>query len=391
LRYLAASPLLTPPLWPQLQQAIAGGEEGELISAVHEAINIFDFHAVARQKLPPAHYGYLATGTLDDATLRANRTAFDKWQLRLRRLAGVKQIDTSVELLGTRWKSPITLAPVGSQEAFHPEGVRAAARAARATDTLQIMSMVSNSTVEDVVEQRGGPVWFQLYPGEDWSITAALLKRVERAGCPAVVLTVDALGSNRETLNRFSKKDTRDCTVCHNRSVPNNGLLRNPMFKGVDLAKVGTLVPLDMTWDFVRRLQDAVSMKLLLKGIVTREDAELAVENRVNGLIVSNHGGRQDPSGRGTIESLPEVVSGVRGRIPVLIDGGFRRGTDIFKALALGANAISIGRPYAWGLAAFGQEGVEAVIRLMRAEFEMVMRQTGTTSLAKITGDYLVR
>jgi isopentenyl diphosphate isomerase/L-lactate dehydrogenase-like FMN-dependent dehydrogenase len=146
-----------------------------------------------------------------------------------------------------------------------------------------------------------------------------------------------------------------------------------------------------MTWDFVRRLQDATSMKLLLKGIVTREDAELAVEHGVDGLVVSNHGGRQDPSGRGTIESLPEVVGGVSGRIPVLIDGGFRRGTDIFKALALGADAISIGRPYAWGLAAFGQEGVEAVIRLMQAEFEMVMRQAGTPSIKKITSDYLVK
>jgi 4-hydroxymandelate oxidase len=324
-------------------------------------------------------------------TLRANRTGFDKWQLRLRRLVDVKRLDTSIELLGKRWNSPICLAPVGNQEAFHPEGVRAAARAARATDTLQILSTVSNTAVEEVVEQRGGPVWFQLYPGEDWAITTAVLKRVERAGCPVVLLTVDSRGSKRETFSRLAKRDTRDCTLCHDHSAPNDVLRRKPLFQGVDLAKLGTLVPLDMTWDFVRRLQDATSMKLLLKGIVTREDAELAVEHGVDGLVVSNHGGRQDPSGRGTIESLPEVVGGVSGRIPVLIDGGFRRGTDIFKALALGADAISIGRPYAWGLAAFGQEGVEAVIRLMQAEFEMVMRQAGTPSIKKITSDYLVK
>lgn len=391
LRYLAASPLLASPLWPQVQRALAGDEEGEVIAAVNEAINVFDFHAVAREKLPPAHYGYLATGTLDDSTLRANRTGFDKWQLRLRRLVDAKRLDTSIELLGKRWNSPICLAPIGNQEAFHPEGVRAAARAARATDTLQILSTVSNTAVEEVVEQRGGPVWFQLYPGEDWAITTAVLKRVERAGCPVVLLTADSRGSKRETFSRLAKRDTRDCTLCHDHSVPNDVLRRKPLFQGVDLAKLGTLVPLDMTWDFVRRLQDATSMKLLLKGIVTREDAELAVEHGVDGLVVSNHGGRQDPSGRGTIESLPEVVGGVSGRIPVLIDGGFRRGTDIFKALALGADAISIGRPYAWGLAAFGQEGVEAVIRLMQAEFEMVMRQAGTPSIKKITSDYLVK
>lgn len=390
LRYLAMSPVLATPLWPQISRTISDGEDGEVIAAVHEAINVFDFHAVAREKLPPAHYGYMATGTLDDSTLRANRTGFDKWQLRLRRLTDVKQIDTSIELLGERLKSPITLAPVGNQEAFHPEGVRAVARAARANGSLQILSMVSNTSVEDVVEQRGGPVWFQLYPGEDWDITRGVLKRVEQAGCPALVLTVDSRGSQRDTFRRLAKTDQRDCSVCHDRSVPNNVLMRKPLFDGVDLAKIGQLVPFDMTWDFVRRLRDATGMKLLLKGIVTAEDAELAVMNGVDGIVVSNHGGRQDPSGRSTIESLPEVISGTGGRIPVLIDGGLRRGTDVFKALALGADAVAIGRPYVWGLAAFGQEGVEAVIRLMQAEFEMVMRQAGTRSIKQITRDYVV-
>jgi len=202
-------------------------------------------------------------------------------------------------------------------------------------------------------------------------------------------LTVDALGSHRETFMRWAKKDQRDCNVCHNRDAPNDVLRRKPLFADVDLATMGRLSPLSMTWDFVRRLRDATSMKLVLKGIVTREDAELAVENGVDAIIVSNHGGRSEPSGRGTIASLPEVAEGVRGRIPVLMDGGIRRGTDVFKALALGADAVSIGRPYCWGLAAFGAEGVEAVLRLVQAEFALAMRQAGTVSVDKITRAYV--
>lgn len=381
LRYLALSPLAA---------SLRGdADEGEVIAAVGEAINVFDFREVAKKKLPPAHYGYLATGAGGDSTTRANRRGFDRYSLRVRRLVDVREIDTSVEILGARWASPISLAPIGNQAAFHPGGVGEAAYGAKAADALQILSTVANTAVEDVVEARGEPVWFQLYPTERWEITRALLKRAEGAGCPAVALTVDALGSNRETLKRWAKKDQRDCRVCHNRDAPNDVLRRKPLFADVDLAKMGRLSPLWMTWDYVRRLRDATSMKLLIKGIVTREDAELAVESGVDGIIVSNHGGRSEPSGRGTIESLPEVVEGAAGRIPVLMDGGIRRGTDVFKALALGADAVAMGRPYCWGLAAFGREGVEASLRLVQKEFALAMRQAGTVSVDKITRAYL--
>lgn len=381
LRYLALSPLVA---------ALRGdADEGELIDAVSEAINVFDFREVARRKLPPAHWGYLATGTAGDATTRANRAGFDRWNLRVRRLVDVRTIDPSVGLLGKQWASPVSLAPVGNQQAFHPGGVAEAARGAKRAAALQILSTVSNVAVEEVAEARGEPVWFQLYPTERWEITRELLKRVERAGCPAVVLTVDALGSHRETFMRWAKKDQRDCSVCHNRDAPNDVLRRKPLFADVDLATMGRISPLSLTWDFVRRLRDATPMKLVLKGIVTREDAELAAENGVDAIIVSNHGGRSEPSGRGTIASLPEVAEGVRGRIPVLMDGGIRRGTDVFKALALGANAVSIGRPYCWGLAAFGAEGVEAVLRLVQAEFTLAMRQAGTVSVNKISRAYV--
>ena len=203
-----------------------------------------------------------------------------------------------------------------------------------------------------------------------------------------LVVTVDLNGgSNRETAARAARADGRDCRVCHD-SDPMNALTRlprKPMFAGIDLSAVTRLYPYDLTWDTLQRLRDLWPGTLILKGIVTREDAALAVSHGVSGLIVSNHGGRAEESGRGTIESLEEVVEGTRGRIPVLVDGGFRRGTDVFKALALGATAVCIGRPYIWGLAAFGQPGVEAVLDVLRRELITVMRQAGTPTVRAIT------
>jgi isopentenyl diphosphate isomerase/L-lactate dehydrogenase-like FMN-dependent dehydrogenase len=241
-------------------------------------------------------------------------------------------------------------------------------------------------------------VWFQLYRRQDWNQTRQMVKRVEKAGCPAIVLTVDLLGgSNRETLLRAEQADTRECSDCHLGGKPAPGISglvddrdnrRKPMLAelapGTPIPEVGT-----PTWDFVKRLKDATTMKVFIKGIVTREDAELAMEHGVNGLFVSNHGGRAENSQRSTIASLPEVVAGVGNRAPVIVDGGFRRGTDIFKALALGATAVGIGRPYIWGLASFGQEGVETVLALLRKELEMTMRQAGTTSVKAITPAYV--
>jgi isopentenyl diphosphate isomerase/L-lactate dehydrogenase-like FMN-dependent dehydrogenase len=162
------------------------------------------------------------------------------------------------------------------------------------------------------------------------------------------------------------------------------------MFTGLDVSKVNALIPRSVTWDIIKRIRDITTMKLIVKGIVTHEDAQLAVEHGVDGIIVSNHGGRGEESNRSTIECLPEVIEGAARRIPVLIDGGFRRGTDIFKALALGANAVCIGRPYVWGLAAFGQPGVETVLEILRRELETIMRYAGTTSVDKVTSAYLI-
>jgi 4-hydroxymandelate oxidase len=374
-------------------------QEPELIGSASAALDVFDFEPVARKKVPVAHWGYLMTGSDDDGTIRANREGFNRYELRMRRLVDVSRIDTSVQIFGAKWDTPIVINPVGSQRAFHPEGELAVARAAKAKGHLQVLSTVATTSYEDVTAARGEPGWFQLYHRQDWNQTRQMVKRVEKAGCPAIVFTVDLLGgSNRETLLRAEQADTRECSNCHKNGKPAPGISglvddrdnrRKPMLAefapGTPIPEMGT-----PTWDFIKRLRDATTMKILIKGIVTREDAELAIDHGVNGMFVSNHGGRAENSQRATISSLPEVVAGVRNRGVVIVDGGFRRGTDIFKALALGTTAIGIGRPYIWGLASFGQEGVEMVLTLLRRELELVMRQAGTVSVKRITRDYVV-
>jgi isopentenyl diphosphate isomerase/L-lactate dehydrogenase-like FMN-dependent dehydrogenase len=410
LRLLAASPLLAlpGPAHILLQKLLSSGnpgtkdaftlfeslEQGDaLISSPEQAFDVMDFEPVARKTLPPAHFGFLATGVDDDATVRANHEGFSKLQIRARRLVDVSNIDMSVRLFGTAWDSAIVLSPVGDQKAFHPEGEVAVAKAARTGGHLQILSTVTSYSVEDVTAARGAPVWFQLYVNNVWDIVRSVIKRAESAGCPVLVLTVDLKeGSNRETLFRAERADSRQCSMCHTNGFRGFGRVANrPMFAGLDVSKATGLISPALDWDYVKRLKDTTTMKLVLKGIVAREDAQLAVKHGVDGIIVSNHGGRAEETLRSTIESLPEVLEGAAGKIPVIVDGGIRRGTDVFKALALGATAVGIGRPYIWGLAAFGQPGVEAVLTILRRELQTIMRQAGTTSIDKITSAYLAK
>lgn len=415
LRFLAASPLLAP-----LAVAACEGDEddedsedgvaaadrfgtlgepdqalGELIAKAEDGLDVFDFRVTAERTLPPAHYGYIATGVDGDVTLRANRSAFDHLQIRSKRLVGVDKIDTSTTILGTSMETPIIIAPTGSQRAFHPDGELATARAAAAQRHLMVLSTVSTTSVEDVRAARGEPIWFQLYPTARWDITEKLLRRAEGAGCPVVVLTVDLpISSNRVSLTRFIKRDRRDCTQCHASAdaygSQNTSFSRKPMFDdtGITDADFDTAMH---TWEFVDRLRAATKMRVVLKGIVTAGDAERCLAHGVEGIIVSNHGGRADESGRATIESLPDVVRAVRGRVPVIMDSGIRRGTDVFKALALGASAVQIGRPYLWGLGAFGQPGVEKVLSILRAELRTTMGLSGTRRLAEIEESAIVR
>lgn len=368
LKFLAGSPLFAGV--PAVQQNTPGTNTG-----ASQVLSVKDFEPLAQKALPPHHWGYLATGVDDDRTVRANEEAFTHYQLRFRRLVDVSRIDMSTEIFGMKLSSPIVLSPVGSQRAFHADGEIATAKAAQRTNTLQILSTQTTTAVEQVVEARGGPVWYQLYTTRSWDGAQALVKRAQAAGCPVVAVTVDAPGGwNTETYERFRRQsDLSTCNDCHSGT--------KPMFQ--NLGNVGFTDP-TLRWDFVKRLKDFTTMKVLLKGLETREDAELAVEYGADGIIVSNHGGRAGESGRGTIDCLAEVVEGTRGRIPVLMDGGVRRGTDVIKALALGASAVGIGRPYIWGLASFGQAGVERVLSILTRELNLAMEQCGTRSIKEI-------
>lgn len=375
LRFLAASPLV----------ARAWAQDATPPTA-KDILDVMEFEPLARKALPPAHWGYMATGVDDEVTLRMNREAFQHYQLRARRLIDVTQADLKTTVFGAPWCMPIYVSAVGSQRAFHPDGELATARAAKAKKTMQMLSTVTSFSVEDVAKALGTPPWYQLYMPATWPDTEKVVKRVEAAGCPVLAWTIDLLaGRNTETATRFARSDTRNCLSCH--AVSPNAIASaesnrsRPMFAGLS----GEMNPPGATWAYVDRLKKLTKMKLVLKGIDTAEDAKLAREHGVDGVIVSNHGGRAAETGRGTIDILPEVVDAVGSQIPVFVDGGFRRGSDVYKALAIGARAVGIGRAYIYGLSAFGQEGVERVLDILRAELTLTMRQFGTPAIAQIT------
>jgi isopentenyl diphosphate isomerase/L-lactate dehydrogenase-like FMN-dependent dehydrogenase len=399
LEFLAGSPLLA---WPGLGALGADGplapsklpdpimwapmRTEDLIASPKDAINVFDFEPVARKNVPPAHFGYMASGIDDEVTLRANREGFLKFQLRPRRLVDVSKVDMSTEILGVRYASPIIIAPVGGQKSFHQEGEIAVARGARAGNHLMILSTATTSSVEEVTAARGAPVWYQLYATNKWDVAKAFVTRAEKAGCPVVAVTVDRSGGrNQETLFRLQRTDKRECATCHDRSSLQASLKRRAMYEGVDVSGLTNTQSSNMTWDFLKRLRDTTKMKIVLKGILAHEDAVLAAEQGMDGIIVSNHGARSEDSGRSTIDALPEIVEAVRGRIPIFVDSGFRRGTDIVKALAMGAQGVCVGRPYIWGLGAFGQPGVERVMELLRVELRAIMQQVGAPSIKALT------
>jgi len=416
LNFLGASPILAAgftshalqtltshePVPASQEKSHIGAQNEVIVKSVKEALSVMDFDAAARSRLPAAHYNVVTDGAFNNETLRANREAFEKYQIRLRRLTGIGKIDQSVLIFGVKWDSPIFLSPVGRMNAFYPDGAVVVARAAKTTRTLQILSgsptMLSvTHGIDDVIRARSEPVWVALNSA---TMDQSTIRRIEATGCPTLVWTVDDnAGGNTvgakslrnvgvTDLNRGA--DSR-CSGCHNSLPPAPRIEANtPM----DLiGAVGGYTDASSktpNWNDVERVKDMTRMKLVLKGIVTREDAELAVQHGVDGIIVSNHGGHDDASGRGAIDCLPEVIAGVAGKIPVLIDSGFRWGADVFKALALGAVGVGIGRPHIWGLASFGQEGVETVIELLRRELQVVMAQTNSASIGDIRRDSLI-
>ncbi len=388
LQYLAASPALAAllPLTKSL------GAEHPLASPA-DVLDVFEMMGAAQRLVPPAHWGYLQSGVDGDVTLHANIAAYSRYELRARRFVDVSHIDLATSVFGQRVASPVFFCPIGSLRAFHPDGELGVARAAKAHGALQIVSTQMSYAIEDIAAARGAPVWYQLYTTDRFEVTRKLVKRAQSAGCPVVAVTVDLpAGRNTETAARLRGEDTRDCSACHMvdaRGNPRLNLAAEPMFQGIDTRGL-SLTSASLTWDFVKRLKDATTMKVVIKGIESQEDAALAVEHGADGLIVSNHGGRALESGRATLESLPEVVRGAGGRIPVLMDGGVRRGTDVYKALALGASAVGIGRPYAWGLAAFGQAGVERVAQILDLELRLAMAGCGARSVGEISAPSII-
>jgi 4-hydroxymandelate oxidase len=357
-----------------------------LIKSPKDAINVFDFEPVMRQNVPPAHFGYMASGIDDEVTLRANREGFLKFQLRPRRLVDVSKVDMSTNILGTKYSSPIMIAPTGGHMAYHLDGETGVAHAAKAGDHLMILSTQTSTGVEDVIKARGGPIWMQLYATNKFEVAAHHVKRAENAGCTAVAVTVDRSGGrNQETLFRLRRTDNRQCNECHDRTSIATDQGNKPMYDGVDLSGLRNIQSSAMTWDYLKRLRDITKMKVVIKGLLAWEDAKMAADAGYDAIIVSNHGARSEDSGRSTIDALPEIVEAVNGRMPILIDSGFRRGTDICKALCMGATGVAVGRPYLWALGAFGEQGVERALELLRIELFAIMQQVGATSIKHLT------
>jgi isopentenyl diphosphate isomerase/L-lactate dehydrogenase-like FMN-dependent dehydrogenase len=386
LQWLAASPVMTLP--SALRAAVDPG-----LAKAGDALDVFDFERAAAQIVPPAHWGYLQSGVDGNVTRDANHSAYAKWKLIPRRFVDVSKIDMAATVLGTAMSSPIMTSPIGGLRALHVEADIGVARATRTKNQNQIVSTQMSDGLEDIIEARGAPVWFQLYTTNRLEATRTMVQRAQRAGCTVVCVTVDLpAGRNTVTASRLRRTDTRVCGNCHVTDAngnPRQNISIKPMFTGLDTNGLGLTSP-SLNWDFIKRLKDMTTMKVVIKGIEAREDAELAVENGADGILVSNHGGRALESGRGTIESLPDVVKGAAGRIPVMVDGGIRRGTDAFKALALGASAVGIGRPYAWGLSCFGQAGVERVLDILNLELRLAMVGCGARNVGEIRAGSLV-
>jgi 4-hydroxymandelate oxidase len=355
-------------------------------------LNLADLEPLAREKLPEPIFDFIAGGAEDEVTLRRNREAFEAIEFRPRVLVDVSNIDTSTTVLGERLPFPVMLAPVALHQLVTPEGELATARAAASTGTVMVLSTMSSVRIEDVAGAAPGPKWFQLYCYREKGVTERLVKRAEAAGYSALCLTVDVPRLGRR------ERDLRHDLRFPEEVVPRNFLQEvniesiSPDAQGSMIAAyAASLMDASLTWESVDWLRSITSMPLVLKGILTPEDAVLAAEQGVAAIVVSNHGGRQLDGSRAAIAVLPEIVEAVAGRMEVLVDGGVRRGTDVVKALALGARAVLIGRAYIWGLAVDGERGAVRVLEMLRVETELAMSLCGVTAVNQINHDLVRR
>ena len=326
-------------------------------------VNVDDYESVARERLPQDVYDFYAGGAGDEWTLAENVRSFDRWRLRPRFLRGAGQPDPATTILGTPIAFPVLVAPWAYQGLAHPDGERATAKAAATAGTIMVVSSTTIDFLEDVATSSDGPKWWQLYVFEDRGVTEEMLARVVASGYGAICLTIDL------PVFGLRHRDTR------NGFVPPIGAPDSRLRYDATLS-----------WDDVGWIRErAPGLPFVVKGVLTAEDAGLAVNAGADAIIVSNHGGRQLDWSPAGLTALPEVVDAVAGRVPVLMDGGVRRGTDVLKALAQGAAAVLVGRPLVWGLAVAGEDGVADVLRILRAEFENAMTLTGCRTVGEIT------
>jgi 4-hydroxymandelate oxidase len=353
-------------------------------SAIGEAVCLSDFEAIARERISHMAFEYISGGAGDEITLQWNREAWGRIRLRQRVLVDVSNIDTRVRLFGRELPFPIVLAPTAHHRLYHPEGELATIRGAGAAGAVLVVSSMATTSVEAIAAGAAPaqPPWFQLYIPPDRSFTRDLVHRAERAGCQALCVTVDSpvIGlRHRETRSRFALPEGMGLPHLEglkSAAAPDHRMRAGEIYSSVFDPK--------LSWKDIEWLRSVARIPVLLKGITNPDDAARAVAVGVSGIIVSNHGGRNLDTLPATAEALPEVVEKVAGRVPILVDGGIRRGTDVLKALALGASAVLIGRPYLYGLGAAGSEGVARVVTILRREFEMALALTGRTSLAQI-------
>ena len=340
-----------------------------------EPINVHDYERLTRERLSPGAWAYYSGGSGDEVTLREERTAFERLRLLPRVLRGVSSADLRTTVLGTPVRMPILVSPTGLHVLAHPEGERTTARGAGEAGTLMALSTVVTPSLEEVAAVAAGRLWFQLYVYRGArEFAERLVRRAERAEYRAIVLTVDA--------PRFGNKERE---LRPGAELPSD--LRFAHFEGEDV--IGELEPEALSWEDVAWLRSVTDLPVVLKGVLHPEDAALAVEHGASGVVVSTHGGRQLDGVPASIEALPAVVEAVGGRAEVYLDGGVRRGTDVLKALALGARAAFVGRPVLWGLAVDGAAGVRGVLELLREELELAMVLAGVSGVESIGPDLL--
>jgi 4-hydroxymandelate oxidase len=347
-------------------------------------LNLADYQRAAARILPAAVYGYYSSGADDEITLRRNRSDFDRLELRPRMLQGRAGIDAGV----TRYRSPVFVAPTAMQKLAHPDGELAMARAAAAAGATMILSTASTYPMEEIRAQTSGPMWFQLYVNKDPGITQALVEKAEAGNFAAIVVTADlpVLG-NREIDIRNGFQMPSELQLVNLRAVHEQRHL--PVASETELI-VAQFKP-DLSFQDLAWLCGRTKLPVLVKGILRGDDARLCLDHGARGIFVSNHGGRQLDHGPATISVLPGIVDAVAGRVPVLLDSGVRRGTDVLKALALGANAVAVGRPPLWGLAVAGEAGATRVLEIVQEELIRAMHLCGAGAISDVTRDLVVR